>query len=514
MSDTSTNKRVAKNTLILYVRMFITMAIGIWTSRLVINALGFTDQGLYNVVGGFVGLSALVTGSISVSISRFITYEIGKGDYTTVTKVVQNAFSVQWTLAAIVILLAETVGLWFLNTRLVIPADRLFAVNIVYQLSVGTIVISLLTSAPNALIIAHERMNIYAYVAVANSALAFLIALCISYYGGDRLILYSALQFLVSAGTIVFYTLYCRYKFKFIKYRFAYDKEIFAPIFSFAGWNGIGSSAAILRSSGTSILLNMFGGPIANTINGIAGSVNNLATLFVKDFTTAYTPQITKKYAAEDYSSLIQFLHQCSKFSYCLLAVMAIPLMFNIHPLLVLWLKKIPDGTVIFAQLIIVYSMIECLCRPLIVAKDATGKIRNYQIVVGGILLLTIPLTYVFFKLGLPIYFAYVSILITSVAAFMARMLMLNGSIPGWSSCIYLKKTVLRCIMATAICLVVPGIMHLFLPESAMSSIAQCIVGFFWCCACVYYIACDKNEKDAARNMINTLKHKVLRKNA
>ena len=482
--------------------MFITLAIGMWTSRLVLNALGFTDQGLYNVVAGFIGLTGLVTGSISGSISRFITFEIGRKNLEKVNLAVQNAITVQWVLAGIVILLGETIGLWFLNHRLVIPDDRLFAVNVVYQFAIGNIAISLVSSAPSALIWAHEKFNISASVAIINSVAALGIGIAISVFGGDRLILYSALQFIAALATRIFYTIYCNRIFHDIKFKFAFNKDIFLPIFSFAGWNGIGTSAAILRSSGTSILLNMFGGPIANTINGIANSVNNLATLFVTDFTKAFSPQITKKYAAGLHNELIPFLHQCSKISYALLAVMAVPVFFNVEPLLILWLKDIPEGTAVFARLIIIYSLIECFSKPLIDTKNATGKIRNYQIVVGGILLFTIPLSYIFLKLGLPLYFTYISMIITSTIAFIARMVMLEGDIPYWSSWKFVKTTVFRCILATLAAVPLPAILHIVMNSSITSTLVQCFLGFVWCAGCLYFIALDKYEKDAVNRLI------------
>ena len=511
MINESSNRRVAKNTAILYCRMFITMAIGMWTSRLVLNALGFTDQGVYNVVGGFVGLSALITASISGSISRYITYEIGRGDLVKVNQVVQNAITVQWFLAGIVVLLAETVGVWFLNNELVIPEDRFFAAHVLYQLSIGNIVISLISSAPNALVFAHEKFNVFAIVSIVNSIFALGIGLSITYFGGDRLILYGILQFVAAMGVRVFYGIYCHCSFPELKMRFAFDKKIFYPIFSFAGWNSIGTSAAILRNSGTSIILNIFGCPIANTISGIANSLNNLVTLFVNDFTTAYSTQITKRYAAND-DSLIPFIHRCSKFSFGLMIIMAIPMFFNVEPLLILWLKKIPEGTGIFARLVMVYLLIECMAKPLITAKNATGQIRNYQIIVGGILLLTIPLSYIFLKIGLPIYFSYVAIVITSALAFLARMWMLRGDIRGWSSRDYVCRTLVRCGYSMSAGIVLPLAMYIYMPDNMLSSIVQCIIGFFWCSGAVFFIACDRYERVVLKNMAREVLGKFIKR--
>lgn len=498
----SSNKTVAKNTLILYVRMFITMGIGMWTSRIVLNALGFTDQGLYNLVGGFVGFLSLLTSSINGSFSRFLTYEIGCGNRDGLNRIYRNATTAQWILALIVLLLAETVGLWFVYNKMVVPPGRMQAVLIVYQLSVLSFVIGLISTAQGALVIAYEKMNVFAGVSIATSIGRFIIALIIAYSSTDKLILYATLLALQSLCTKFFYTIYCRYTFPFVKFGFSFDKAVFIPIFSFAGWNSIGTSATILRNSGTSVLLNLFGGPIANTINGIANTANALAMLFVNDFTTAYSPQIVKRYASKNYKDLVIFLHQCSKFSYCLLLIMAVPVMVNIEPLLILWLKKIPEGTAIFAQLIIVYSLIETICRPLISAKNATGQIRNYQIVVGGILLLTLPLSYLFLKVGLPICFSYVAMIMTSIGAFVARMLMLKGSIPGWSSRTFLITSVFHCMMATTASVVMPLVLHFLMPDGIWSVLFQCFVGFLWCCLCVYLIACNAGERKVLQGML------------
>lgn len=502
MHAESSNRRVAKNTLILYARMFITMAIGMWTSRIVLNALGFTDQGLYNLVGGFVGFLSLFTSSINGSFSRFLTYKIGRGDLEEVNKVFRNATTIQWLLALIIVLLAETVGLWFVCNKMIIPHDRMLAVQIVYQLSILLFVIELVSTTQCALVIAYEKMNIFAGVSVFSSIGKFTIAWVIAYSDTDRLVLYASLLMFLSLCVRIFYTIYCRHSFPFIKFGFSFNKEIFTPIFSFAAWNSIGSSAAILRSSGTSVLLNLFGGPIANTINSIAQTANSLAILFVNDFTTAYNPQIIKRYASGDYDNMIRFLHQCSKFSYCLLLVMAVPVMINVEPLLILWLKNIPEGTPIFARLIIICSLIECMCRPLITAKSATGEIRNYQVIVGGVLLLTIPISYAFLKSGFPIWFSYIAMIVTSSGAFIARMVMLKDSIPGWSSHTFLTTVVFQCIIATGVASSVPLFLHSFMPNNTGSVISQCVVGFFWCCLCVYYIGCNAGERKVLQGML------------
>ena len=496
MSDTtSTNKRVAKNTLILYVRMFITMAIGIWTSRLVINALGFTDQGLYNLVGGFVGMLSLVSSSISTSISRFLTYEIGRGNMDKVSEAYRTANAVQLCLSIIVVVLAETVGLWFMNHKLVIPEERFWAVHIVYQLSVANFVMGLMCSPQSALIIAYERMSIYAYTNIFNSVATLGIAIAIAHTGFDRLVLYATLLFALSLAMRVFFIVYIRSTCPEVKRGYSLSKEYFRPIFSFAGWSSLGMTAGVLRGSGISVLLNMFGGPIANTVNGIASSVGNFATIFIKDFTTAYSPQIIKKYSRGDYPELNLFLIRCSKFTFCMMMVMAVPIIVNVEPLLILWLKKIPEGTVVFSRLIILCTLVDTLSYPLMYAAAATGNIKKYQIVVGSISLLVLPLAYVFLKCGLPLYFSYVAMLITFVIALIGRMFIIPSLIPGWSNRIYLTSVVFRCLLTFIVCLALQILLNIVLPQSVLSAILQCFIGFTLTSTVVLVILCDQTER-------------------
>lgn len=500
----SDNKRVAKNTLILYIRMFITMGIGMWTSRLVLNGLGFTDQGVYNVVAGFVGFSGLITASLMGSISRFITFSIGTGNVEEVNKAICNSVTIQWILAGILMLFGESLGLWFVNNKLVIPADRMFAANIAYQLALINIAVGIISSTQNAIILAYEKMGLYAKVAIINSILSFCIGWIIYYSNVDNLILYSSLQCLIVIGIRVFYIYYIHHTFSFIRIRYAFNREIFKPIFAFAGWNSIGSCASVLRNSGTSVLLNVFGGPLANTINGIANSANSLATIFIRDFTTAYNPQIIKKYAKKEFEDLNIFLYRCSKFTFCLLAIIAVPVIVNAGPLLTLWLKKIPEGTIIFARLIILCSMVDSFSQPLITAKNATGNIRTYQLVVGGACLLALPLSYLFLKLGLPIYFAYIGIMVSCICAFLCRMYMLNGDLPLWNSIQYLRKVIIPCTIMFILGLGIQMSLNLVLPHSNFYIILQCVIGVCACTSLVYFFVCSKNERTYINSVIKS----------
>lgn len=492
MTVLSNNSKVARNTLILYVRMLITLLIGIWTSRIILNALGFIDNGLYNVVGGFVGFFAIITNAQSNAISRFITFEIGHGDTRNINAIYHTSLFIQFVLCAIILLLAETIGLWFVNYKLVVPANRLVAVNVVYQLSVGSFILGILSTAQNALIIAHEKMNVFAYVSIFSAVAKLIISFIIAYSPFDRLILYASLLFFVSLATRIFYVIYTPRTFPYCNYGLSGYKVYLKKMFGYAGWSFIGETAGVLRGSGISVILNLFAGPIANTVNGIANQVNGLVNMFVNDFTTAFNPQITKKYAAHEYESLILYIYRCSKFSFLLMTVMAVPIFFNVDFLLVLWLKKVPAETFIFTQLIIIMSLIESVSRPLITAKAATGNIRNYQLIVGGILILSLPLAYLFLKLGLPIYYSYIALIITSFGAFCARMLMLDGAIPLWQTKTFMTKVIFPMVMVLLLAAVLPWLLR------SLTNISPYIlfpISFIWTLLIVAFIGCDKPER-------------------
>lgn len=504
MAEISSNQRVAKNTMILYVRMALTLLVGVWTSRIILNALGFVDNGLYNVVGGFVAFFAIITSSQSSAISRFLTFEIGRGDKNEVNRIFQNSLSLQVIFSLIILILAETIGLWFVNTKLVFPADRVLEVNIIYQLSIATFIIGLLSVSQNALIIANEKMSIYAYVSIATCLARLAISFIIMYAPSNKLVLYAFLLFILGLGTRIFYAIYSKKSFPYCKYKFRVDKSTLKEMFGFAGWNFIGDSAVVLRTSGISVLLNMFAGPIANTINGIANQFATLVSMFVGDFTTAFNPQITKKYASQQYSELIPFLYKCCRFSFLLMALMAVPVFFNVDFILMIWLKKVPALTSIFIQITIVYCLVECISRPLITAKLATGKIKIYQIIVGGTLILTLPLAYLFLKLNLPIYYSYVAIFATSFAAFFIRLYMLRGGIPLWSSSSFLWKVALHCLIVLILCSLIPVLLRYFVNINPWLSIA---CSFLWSFFIIGFIGCNKQERIFIKNMLKSALH-------
>lgn len=504
------NKQIAKNAVVLYFRMFLTMAVGLYTSRIILNALGVEDYGIYNVVGGFVSMFALISGSLSSSISRFLTFEVGRDNLDQLSRVFNTSIFVLVGLAGVVVLATETFGVWYLDNKMVIPDASRTAAMWCFQLSLVTFVINLINQPYTAAIIAHERMDLYAYIAIADSVLKLLICFAVVHSPINRLILYAILLCGVSLINQTVYVVFCKRRFKECTFRWTFDKLLFKEMFGFAGWNFIGSSAAILTSQGSNLLLNWAGGPIVNTAYSIALTVSNYVTILVNNFTLAFTPQITKRYAAQEYESLMGLLIFGSKYSYFLMFIVALPIMLCANFLIKLWLGQVPEYTVWFVRFIILGNLFDVVSRPVVNAKNATGNIRNYQIVVGSILLLVLPLSYVALKLGLPVVSVTAIAALISFIAVLARMYMLRGDFPGWSSRIFFEKVLIRVFSVSVVAAIIPLWAHIYLFEGWLNFVVTSLLSVLMSVTCILYLGCDGAERhlifDKFRQFITKLK--------
>lgn len=490
------NKRIAKNTLILYGRMILNIAIGLFTGRVILDALGEIDYGVYNVVGGFVGLFAMVSGPVTSSISRFIVYYLGKGDIKQTREVFGTSILVMWVISGIIVVLAESVGIWFINNKMVLPPDRLFAANWVFQIALFDMVVTLTMSPYFASFMSHERFDVDAIFATLSSLVRLGICFAIMYTSSDKLILYASLLLAVSFTQRMVYKYYCRRHFEECNYKLKFYKNHFKGIFSFAGWNTIGSSAAIIRSKGGDILLNLFGGPTVNAAAGVCGTVVGVVSSFAGNFMTAASPQIMKSYAGERSERLNQLLFTIPKLSYFLLFILALPVMLNVDWALDIWLVKVPDYTSGFICLVLIFQLIELLSRPLIDAKNATGNIRNYQIVVGGVLLLTLPTSYISLKLGAPVYAVYISNIAIAIVTLFVRLYMLRGDLVNFSSRCFIINVVGR-LFAMSIVSAAPAILVLsILSHGIVRVIVTSSVAIISVFLSFLYIGCRKEERD------------------
>lgn len=488
------NKRIAKNTLLLYFRMLFMMIVSLYTSRVILNALGVEDFGIYNVVGGVVAMFSVISGSLSAAISRFITYELGKGDQSKLNKIFSASVTIQLLLSLIIVVLIESVGVWFLNAKMTIPAERMTAANWVLQFSIVTFVINLISVPYNAAIIAHERMSAFAYISILEAVCKLTIAFLIMVSPMDKLIFYAILMCMVSVIVRFTYGHYCKKHFAECTYHFHWDADILKKMFGFAGWNFIGASSAVLRDQGGNIVINLFYGPTVNAARGIAILVNSAIMGFVSNFMTALNPQITKSYASGDREYMMTLIFQGARLSFYMLLLLSLPVLVNTHYILVLWLKLVPEHAVLFVQLILIFAMSESISNPLVTAMLATGKIRNYQIVVGGLQMMNLPISYVCLRFGcIPETVLVVAIAI-SQCCLAARLYMLRRMI-GLSSIQYMKKVYFNVIAVALLSVMIPAILSMYMEESFLSFAILSLLAMACTIAVELYVGCNGKER-------------------
>ena len=420
------NKRIAKNTLLLYLRMFFTMAVSLYTSRAVLNTLGVVDYGVYNVVGGIVVVFSFVNGAMATATQRYITFALGKQDENWLKTVFSTSLQIHLMLSVAVVLLTETIGLWFLYNKMQIPVDRISAAFWVLQCSIGTSVIMILSVPYNATIIAHERMSAFAYISVLEVILKLAIVFLLLISPFDKLIFYAILFMLVQLGIRICYSTYCQRHFKETIYRRVWNKSLFKEMLGFAGWNVFGNMAGMLSAQGVNLILNVFFGPAINAARGLAVQVQTAIEQFAANFQMAANPQITKTYAQGDLESMHKLIIRTSRITFFLLFMFTLPLFFYAEGILKLWLKIVPQYTAIFLQLSLLVSIVDGVAYPLMTGAQATGKIRKFLTVIAVIALMIAPVSYVVLKLGAKPYMVYVVHLVICSSIFVVRLYLIK----------------------------------------------------------------------------------------
>ena len=510
-NNSENNKRIAKNTLLLYCRMLFMMVVSLYTSRVVLNALGVEDFGIYNVVGGVVAMFSMLSGSLSAAITRFITYELGTGNKENLKKIFSSSVTIQIGLALLIVLLAEAIGVWFLNAKMNIPDARMVAANWVFQFSILTFAINLISVPYNASIIAHERMSAFAYISILEAIGKLAIAFLIVISPMDKLIFYAILMCAVALIVRFAYGAYCKKHFEECTYHFIFDKDLLKRMFGFAGWNFIGASSAVLRDQGGNVVINLFCGPAVNAARGIAFQVNNAISGFVTNFMTALNPQITKSYAAGDRDYMMTLIYQGARLSFYMLLLLSLPVLVNTHYILGIWLKIVPGHAVLFVQLVLVFAMSESISNPLITAMLATGKIRNYQLIVGGLQMMNLPISYILLRMGMFPEIVIVVAIVISQCCLVARLLMLRGMI-RLSIREYLKKVYINVLTVTIVAAVLPfGITNLLI-ESFLNFILLSLVALICTGFTIYYVGCNTTERKFILNKLYTLRNRLNRK--
>lgn len=495
MADNSqNNKRIAKNTIFLYIRMLFTMGVSLFTSRVILQTLGVEDYGIYSVVGGIITMFTFINGGMVSATQRFLTFEIGKGNAVQLKKIFSTALQIHALISLIIVILGETVGLWFLYEELVIPAERMTAAFWVYQCSIIACVVNIMSIPYNATIIAHEKMSAFAYISILEVTLKLVIVYMLYITPWDKLITYAILILSVQLIIRFVYAQYCSKHFEESHYHHQIDKPLFKEMVSFAGWSFWGNLARVLYTQGLNMMLNIFFGPIVNAARGIAVQVQGAVQQFVSNFQVALNPQITKNYATGQLTQMHNLMFRSARFSFFLLFMLTLPILLETDYILTLWLKTVPDGAVTFTRWMIAISLLYTIANPCVVANQATGKVKIYQAVVGGILLTILPISYVVLKLGAPAYSVFiVHFCVESVAQF-ARMYMLREliSLPLRA---YLRNIYLPVISVVIISCIFPIYVHTQLTESFNTLLLVTAISLISVVVTTAFIGLTKEER-------------------
>lgn len=438
-NQSANNKRIAKNTLLLYIRMLLGMLVSLYTFRVVLQTLGVEDYGVYNVVGGIITMFTFMNSAMSSATSRYITFELGRGDINQLKKVFSATIQIHILISLLIFILGESIGLWFLMNELVIPEGRMNAAMWVYQCSIVACVVNIMSVPYNADIIAHEKMSAFAYISVLEIILKLLIVYLLILLPFDKLKVYAILVLLVGLLIRYIYTRYCHKNFEESHYIHRIDKPLLKEMISFSWWNMWVKLAEVFCNQGLNMMLNIFFGPVVNAARGIALQIQGVTHQFVGNFQMALNPQITKTFAANDLQQMHSLMFRSARFSFMVLFAISLPLILEANYILALWLGIVPDNTVTFTRLIIVISLYYPLANPCVVANQATGKVKDFQVVIGGILLLILPISYIILKLGAPAYSIFIVHFCMESIAQYTRMYMLRKTI-NLPMSLYLKN--------------------------------------------------------------------------
>lgn len=453
------NKRIAKNTMFLYFRMMLIMGVSLYTSRVVLNTLGIEDFGIYNVVGGIVSMFAFLNGSLGAATSRYITFELGRKNYERLNQVFNVAFLIHVFIGLLVIILAETVGLWFFYEKMSIPEDRMFAAFWVYQISVISSFFVLTQVPYNATIIAHENMKVYAWVGIGEVICKLLVVYLLVVSPFDKLIFYACLLCVLQISIICFYRFYCSKHYKESSLKLYKNTGLYKEMFGYAGSDLIGHISLLAQGQGLNLLLNVFFGPVVNAARGVAYQVQGAVTQFSNNFMTAVRPQIIKSYAEGDVKGMLKLVVNSSCFSYYLMWLISLPIMLEADYALRLWLGNYPDHTVIFLNLVLVLCLIQTLKTPRTTVFHATGHLKLTNMVVGTILCGAFPLAYLFLKMGMQpeavFWAANISMIVSEFASVFVLKKYIQYSIP-----LYLLRVHGRCFLVTCVSGIVPLLLY------------------------------------------------------
>ena len=489
--------------------MGLILIVSLYTSRIVLQQLGEVDYGIYGVVGGVVALFSMFHGSMAGSTQRYLTFDLGKNDLIQMNRTFNTAIQIHIVIAILFIVLIEPIGLWFMHTKMQIPADRMFTADIIFQCAILSTMATFLSIPYLAMIIAYEKMGAFAYISIIDVFLKLFIAFFLIFSPfSNKLIVYALLMLIAPILTLIIYIAYCYHHFNAVTLNKFFDKSLFKEMLSFAGWSLWGNTSSVFATQGLNVLLNIFFGPIVNAARSIAVQIQSLITQFSRNFQLAVNPQITKTYANNEYGELHSLILRSAKITLYLLLIIALPIIIEMPFILTIWLGEFPEYTPVFARIIIVTSIIDAIANPIITAVGATGRIKIYQIVVGGILLLTLPISYLILKIGgNPASVFYVNLFVVCLAFFirllMAKPLININILP------FCKEIILRGGIVSIIAWFVPYYISTIMPYEAKYNIAIIITTIIWSIIISYTIGLNKSEKQYVTTFAKKTYHKL-----
>ncbi len=511
MSEVSENKRIAKNTMYLYLRMILLLVIGIFTSRVTLAALGISDYGIYNVVGGIVSMFVFINYAMINSTQRYVTYELGRGDQKRLSLIFSTSINIHAIIALIIIVLSETVGLWFFYNKMTIPSERMDAAFWLFQFSIISCFVNIMSVPYNALIIAHEKMSAFAYMSLLDTAMKLGVVYLLVVYDGDRLVFYGVLVLLVTIIDRVIYGQYCIRKFPESEYHFMVDKSLMKEMTSFASWNLLGNLSYVCYTQGVNLLLNVFFNPVVNAARGIAVQIQTVVSNFSYSVENAIKPQITKSYAQQDMQRMHTLIFLSAKVAFFVLLLLSLPIILEANQLLNLWLVEVPEHTVNFVRLTILTLLTESLTNPLLTAAQATGDMKKYQFSVSLLCLFILPVSYVALLISPIPELVFIVSIVFSISMQFVKLWIVSRQI-SLSKILYLKEVFFRTMVVFLLSLVLSSTL-LFLMDAGIIrliflSLFSCVIVLL----SIYTFGINKNERKIVNMKSIYYMHKYLKR--
>lgn len=503
--NTSNGRRIAKNTVFLYIRMFFSMGVSLYTSRVVLDTLGVEDYGVWNVVAGVIAMFSFLNTSMSTATSRFMMYELGKEDKSGVQRVFSGACTIHLIIAFLVLVLGETVGLWFLQNKLVIPEDRMLAANIIFQITILSTMVSITQVPYNASIMANEKMDIYAYIEMTHTCLRLAIVYMLVVLPFDKLIVYGILTLSVTIGIALTYRIYCASKLHGCKYVLSKDKNTIKPMLSFSGWDLYGNLSVMARTQGVNMLLNMFFTATMNAASGIATQVQGAVMSFAGNVVQAFRPQIVKSYAAGDYNRMSQLISKAAQYTTMLLLLFTIPLCMEIDYVLGLWLKEVPDYAPIFCVYTLVFNIFTNIAGCVVYGVHATGKVKRVCIINGTLYLLVIPISYFSYRLGGEPQIAFAFNVAAVVCGMLSNIYTLHLYVPEFKILPFVTSGLFKPLVTSVI---TTGLMYAVVNDmnsSFIRLVLNCTISMVCICISTYFYIMNRSERLMIINKVKTL---------